>query len=499
MSPKTIKPSVVVTKGNDTNSDGEDSTTIKKTKYPTPQEAYVFYSVVKHIRGKPDVDWDAMAKDCGFKNAETAKVRYGQIKRKLNIDAWDLTKKKTNTPYEELDYGDGPSTPTIGRTKNVPVTPRTGSSIKKRASAVSKRPGSGRAGRQAKAEAIIKMEQAEQAMGEFEEYEDEIEEADDDELAMTEYDETPTKKSGGLMGNKYIKREGASKPRAAGHATHTLSRATTTAPNYGISNVSMYANFPSVIPDVVLERKAIMVNMAGHWIVSPSDCEAHGCWLARLPASIQSEYHAQSQRLAARAVETFNAINSLNPAAGNSDDRPYSPNPNHRHTVAAFQQYMADNGIPHYSNNHEKALGAPPLQQVQQVQHHPQQMFLPTGVVMQQMGLRAPTTTPAHHHGHHCFAAADQQQVDLSAFANEDGLPRGPFPDYDNNDNHNDDDVDLHSVPLHPSCVQQQQEEETPEAREAREARERAEREQEELDARMLFEGISDSADSESE
>lgn len=44
-------------------------------KQPTAQEAYLFYTIIKNMKGKPEVDWAAVAADAGFKNAETAKVR----------------------------------------------------------------------------------------------------------------------------------------------------------------------------------------------------------------------------------------------------------------------------------------------------------------------------------------------------------------------------------------------------------------------------------------
>lgn len=44
-------------------------------KEPTPAEAMLFYSIVKNTRNKADVDWDAVATEAGFKNAEVAKVR----------------------------------------------------------------------------------------------------------------------------------------------------------------------------------------------------------------------------------------------------------------------------------------------------------------------------------------------------------------------------------------------------------------------------------------
>jgi hypothetical protein len=41
---------------------------------PSAQEALLFYHIVTNIRGKPDVDWEAVATAMGFKNSDTAKV-----------------------------------------------------------------------------------------------------------------------------------------------------------------------------------------------------------------------------------------------------------------------------------------------------------------------------------------------------------------------------------------------------------------------------------------
>ncbi|KAF5670320.1 hypothetical protein FHETE_4565 [Fusarium heterosporum] len=54
-------------------------------KEPTAAEAMLFFSIVKHTRNKADVDWNAVATEAGFKNADVAKVRFGQVKRKLGI------------------------------------------------------------------------------------------------------------------------------------------------------------------------------------------------------------------------------------------------------------------------------------------------------------------------------------------------------------------------------------------------------------------------------
>ncbi|KAH7157061.1 hypothetical protein EDB81DRAFT_411685 [Dactylonectria macrodidyma] len=56
-------------------------------KEPTAAEAMLFFSIVKNTKNKADVDWDAVASEQGFKNSEVAKVRFGQVKRKLGISS----------------------------------------------------------------------------------------------------------------------------------------------------------------------------------------------------------------------------------------------------------------------------------------------------------------------------------------------------------------------------------------------------------------------------
>ncbi|KAH7154988.1 hypothetical protein B0J13DRAFT_544478 [Dactylonectria estremocensis] len=56
-------------------------------KEPTAAEAMLFFSIVKNTRNKADVDWDAVALEQNFKNSEVAKVRFGQVKRKLGISS----------------------------------------------------------------------------------------------------------------------------------------------------------------------------------------------------------------------------------------------------------------------------------------------------------------------------------------------------------------------------------------------------------------------------
>ncbi|RFU80940.1 hypothetical protein TARUN_1225 [Trichoderma arundinaceum] len=70
--------------------------TPKQRREPTASEAMFFFAIVKHTRNKADIDWEAVAQEQNFKNAEVAKVRFGQVKRKLGIDS-TATPKKGNT------------------------------------------------------------------------------------------------------------------------------------------------------------------------------------------------------------------------------------------------------------------------------------------------------------------------------------------------------------------------------------------------------------------
>ncbi|KAM0427332.1 hypothetical protein ACHAPT_007767 [Fusarium lateritium] len=71
-------------------------------KEPTAAEAMLFFSIVKHTRNKADVDWDLVAIEAGFKNADVAKVRFGQVKRKLGISTdTGVTPRAPTTPTKK--------------------------------------------------------------------------------------------------------------------------------------------------------------------------------------------------------------------------------------------------------------------------------------------------------------------------------------------------------------------------------------------------------------
>ncbi|KLU81622.1 hypothetical protein MAPG_00707 [Magnaporthiopsis poae ATCC 64411] len=60
---------------------------------PTPQEAYFFLYILKHLKNKPEVDWEAVAREANFKNGPTANARFRQIKQKLGFAAAPTPKK----------------------------------------------------------------------------------------------------------------------------------------------------------------------------------------------------------------------------------------------------------------------------------------------------------------------------------------------------------------------------------------------------------------------
>lgn len=103
-------------------------------KEPTAAEAMLFFSIVKHTRNKADVDWEGVAQEAGFKNAEVAKVpplfypisssklthiqvRFGQVKRKLGIST-ETTSTSRTTPRKATANAASPS--------KVVKTPRAG-------------------------------------------------------------------------------------------------------------------------------------------------------------------------------------------------------------------------------------------------------------------------------------------------------------------------------------------------------------------------------------
>ncbi|KAH8205497.1 hypothetical protein TruAng_000403 [Truncatella angustata] len=49
-------------------------------------EAKFFAAMIKNMKNKPEIDWNGVADELGYANANTAKVRFGQIKKKLGLN-----------------------------------------------------------------------------------------------------------------------------------------------------------------------------------------------------------------------------------------------------------------------------------------------------------------------------------------------------------------------------------------------------------------------------
>ncbi|KAJ6441952.1 glutathione reductase [Purpureocillium lavendulum] len=121
-------------------------------KEPSASEAMFFFAIVKHTKNKADIDWAAVAVEQGFKNAEVAKVRFGQVKRKLGISS---------------NAADSPASATARATpkKATPktTTPRKAATPKKSASGVTTpskvQKSTGRAGAKGRGRAAVKKEE----------------------------------------------------------------------------------------------------------------------------------------------------------------------------------------------------------------------------------------------------------------------------------------------------------------------------------------------------
>ncbi|GAB1313057.1 hypothetical protein MFIFM68171_03267 [Madurella fahalii] len=310
-------------------------------KQPTAQEAYLFFTIIKNMKGKPEVDWNAVAADNGFKNAETAKVRYGQIKRKLGVDNWAANNSKAKEDDAGGDAGPAiPSTPTPSRGKKAaagPSTPTagTGAGVKKRTSASAKRATNG-SGRGRKAKVQLK------------------EEEDEEDANMMDHDNSISPKNGNES-------ESPIKIEANSNTNNHL------APEF--------IDFPAQLDARVLERRAVLVKCGGAWMVTPVMPEIHAQWLARLPAQLQSqfyiqaEYHSQSknnsgksdsagihQQIMRESFEAAGPVNTQAAVARNGGVRPMSGTNIHIPMDTAIQTgYMPRDAAAGSSGNNENS------------------------------------------------------------------------------------------------------------------------------------------------
>jgi hypothetical protein len=196
------------------------------------------------------------------------------------------------------------------------------------------------------------------------------------------------------------------------------------------TNNSEYANFPSVLPDAVLERQAILVNVSGNWTLSPVPIEIHAQWLARLPAHIQTRFYTQ-------AAGNNNGNNNLGQTSGgngngNGNDFLVDDNDADNDEVAVEAQLLND----HFGG---RAGGGMQLSDMSNMGTLSMSM---AGV---NMGYLSAVGIGQHGNGNGAAAAGA-------------GDGRGDHGNGTGN-NGNQATIDLHSIPMHPSYLAQMERE----------------------------------------
>ncbi len=290
------------------------------------------------------------------------------------------------------------------RTKKAAATPGSGAGVKKRAStskrATNAAPGS--RSRKAKSQAIIKME------------DQELDDMEDDEMIDLT---TPTKKGG----SSQVKAE--------------LGGGTGSGATNSILPIE-FADFPAILPDMVLRRQAILVNNNGTWTISPATIDIHTQWLARLPARIQSEFYTQASSA------------SSNDNCGNGNGSNNKSGTGANNFILDDDQNDQDEASAQLIREHFDALNAANIGVLASTGLL-MQMPMPLDIDFMNMGYPAPA---ANDHGSNNVNLPDQAgEIDQHGK------------------------VDLHSIPMHPSYLQQL---------------EREAREQETRDSDALFDNL---------
>ncbi|KAJ3961326.1 hypothetical protein N0V92_001975 [Colletotrichum tropicale] len=73
-------------------------------KEPTAGDTNFMINIFRHMTEKPNIDWEAFAATAGFKSAGVAQTRYGQIRKKYELNSIvgsPVKKRKGNSTDEE--------------------------------------------------------------------------------------------------------------------------------------------------------------------------------------------------------------------------------------------------------------------------------------------------------------------------------------------------------------------------------------------------------------
>ena len=242
------------------------------------------------------------------------------------MDNWVGGKPAPSQAQDEGGDDAAAQTPATGRSKKTATLTGTGAGVKKRGAAT---PGgtprdavSGRT-RMAKSRAILEIQKSANMLqrmmeGEDDDIDDELEEMDvemDDVPESPEAPESPTRKKGPVA---------CSSQEDPGHNEPTA------------LITDEFADFPAVMPDLVIQRQAILVDLEGVWTVSLAPDEVHAQWLSRLPADIQSRFYSQSNAARNRArakadaddesAKNTNSSNRINATGPNVNTGTYLAN-----------------------------------------------------------------------------------------------------------------------------------------------------------------------------
>jgi hypothetical protein len=195
--------------------------------------------------------------------------------------------------------------------------------------------------------------------------------------------------------------------------------------NNGAVSMEQYMNFPETLPLDVLKRQALLDYKNGEWVMSPVTEARHSDWLARLPGNIQASFYAQ--------ILAHNSATSNSYVNDNDDDATAKDQLAREAYETQLVQARAQ-ARAHASVHGLYATAANGMQ-------FPPAMPMSTSMAAQ-MGYMP---TPVAGAGAGAGAAVNTNHSGNNINGNNDASA---------NTNNVNEDVDLHSVPMHPAYLE---------------------------------------------
>ncbi|KAG0647929.1 hypothetical protein D0Z07_6041 [Hyphodiscus hymeniophilus] len=109
---------------------------------PTAKDGLFFLTILMNMSNKPEVDWDLVAAEAGFKNAKVASTRFGQMKKKFIGPSTPSTQSPNVSFSSTTTVPNTPRTPTGSPSKRVKKEVGSGTNVS--SSGVRKIPGKGK-------------------------------------------------------------------------------------------------------------------------------------------------------------------------------------------------------------------------------------------------------------------------------------------------------------------------------------------------------------------